>query len=57
MFIVSDLSTGQVSEVNFEELKRKVGEDISEYYYTKAFRTHVLTGKTGQIVISEGYHD
>lgn len=57
MFTVYNQATRKSVEVNFEQLKTLVGEDLDDIFYTKVFTNHTLTGKKDRFIITGGSHD
>lgn len=57
MFTVYNQATRKSVEVNFEQLKTLVGEELDDIFYTKVFTNHTLTGKKDRFIITGGSHD
>ena len=57
MFTVYNQTTRKTTDVNFEQLKTLVGEELDEIFYTPVFIAHTLSGKDTKFVITGGSHD
>lgn len=57
MFTVYNQTTRKTTDVNFEQLKTLVGEELDEIFYTPVFTAHTLSGKDTKFVITGGSHD